>query len=184
MSSFFTERGIILDSDREVYAYSFEVLIATVINLLILLIVAVISGTSLHTGIFLLGFIPLRLVAGGYHAKNHIRCFMIMMSSYAVFLLLLFHLPSVYETLFIVTFSLLSVILVVLMAPSDDVNKPLAMVDINRFKIISRLLVTGYAVIIIFLIIIPLNKIALSITFGNLNVGLSLLANKIKQNHQ
>ena len=65
VSSFFIVRGIIQEDDREVYVYCFEILLSTLLSFIALAILSLISGTFLETLLFLLGFVPLRLVAGG-----------------------------------------------------------------------------------------------------------------------
>ena len=89
ISSFFIVHGVISKDEREVYNYSFEILLATVLNFLVVVILAIVSRTIPQTVFYLLGFLPLRQIAGGYHAKTHFRCLLILIFSYIVFLVLL-----------------------------------------------------------------------------------------------
>ena len=111
--------------DREVYIYSFEILLATLTNLLSLVFLAIVTRTVPETAVYLLGFLPLRQITGGYHVKNF-RCFLILMFSYAMFLLVLFFLPGGFLLPIIAPSILLSLIFVLLFAPSADKNKPLS----------------------------------------------------------
>jgi len=182
ISSFFAVHGIIPEEDREVYAYSFEVLLSTAISFLFLATGAIISQTVLYTASFLIGFIPLRRIAGGYHAKNHIRCFLILTFTYAVFLTLIFSIPVGYLRLVIILCALLSAFLIFIIAPSEDSNNPLSKEKVIKLKKRCRITVIGFVLLVGLLdIILSLEYVAFSIVFGKFTVGVSLLANLIKR---
>lgn len=89
LSSYFAEKGIIQREDAQAYSYGFELLISTFFNGVLIFTGAIFMGVFLHTWLFLAGFIPLRLTAGGYHAKHHWSCILItslayMLSAYTV----------------------------------------------------------------------------------------------------
>lgn len=181
LSSLFISQGVIPAEDREVYEYSFETLLSTLFSFLVLFIIAIITGTIGYTALYLAGFIPLRLIAGGYHAKNHGRCFIILMCAYAVFLFLLNFLPTEIMMTSIILPTVVSVVLVFLIAPSDDSNKPMSndVKAIGRKK--SRVLVMSYALIVFALIVLVSDpRIPLSIALGNVTLSISLLANMVK----
>jgi len=76
---------------------------------------------------------------------------------------------------------LLSIILIYLLAPSSDENKPVSTEETIRFKKKSRLAIVGYAVFVGCLTTFVSDKrYALALAVGNLSVGLSLLANHFK----
>jgi len=181
IASYFVFHGIIDKDDEEVYEYSLEVLISTVLSLIVLLVLALATGTFFYTTLFLLGFIPLRLNAGGYHAKDHLRCFIVLMFTYTAFLLLMHMLPYVYMTTVAASSAMLSVIAVFLLAPSEDSNKPLSADEMIPLKKRSRIVIVGYAVVVCLLsLFVPETKYAFSLALGNLTVALSLFANYLK----
>lgn len=59
------------------YEYGFELLISTTSTLCIILILGLFGGYISHAIIFLLYFVPIRITAGGYHAKSYSRCFIL-----------------------------------------------------------------------------------------------------------
>lgn len=181
ISSLFIARGIIPEDDKEVYVYSFEILLSTLMNLLVLVFLSLVTRTGPETALYLLGFLPLRLIAGGYHARSHFRCFLILLFSYTAFLLLICFLPiSLLLPCIIISF-LVSVVLVFAFAPSEDDNKPLSNEEINLFKRRSRLCIAGYAAIICLLsVFIDDMRFAFSIAIGIFTVAMSLLVNFIK----
>lgn len=79
LSSFFATNSIIKQEDAEVYEYSLEILFSTILNFVAVIIIAILTRKSLLTLLYLLGFIPLRLIAGGYHADTHFRCFGVLL---------------------------------------------------------------------------------------------------------
>ena len=181
ISAFFVVHGIIPDEEKEVYEYSFEILLSTTASLLYVVILSVISKTILLTALYLLGFIPLRLIAGGYHAKNHFRCFLILVFAYSGFLMINRFLPVEYMLPIIILCVLSTVFLVFLLAPSEDKNKTLSSAENTRFKRLSRFTVIAYAALIFLLsIVIPDRSFAVSVALGNYTIGIALLANSIK----
>jgi len=182
ISSFFVARGIVPEKDWEVYVYSFEVLLSTMVSFLVLALYAIVSRTALYTAAFMLGFVPLRLFAGGYHAKNHLRCFLLLMSTYSAFLAFIFFLPPGFYLAAITSVVLISIVFVFLLAPSEDINKPLSIEEAARFRKKSRYAILAYAVLISLAIaFVPDGKVPLSLAMGVFTVGMSLLASFVKR---
>ena len=181
ISSFFVSKGIISEDDKDVYIYSFEILLSTVVNFFALVLISIITHTIPETALYILGFVPLRQIAGGYHAKNHFRCFWILMFSYSIFLTLVYFLPMDFVFITIFVSGILSVVLVFVFAPSEDINKPFSNEETIRFKRKSRFIIMAYIVLISLLAVFITNKIfAFSLASGVLTVSISLLANFIK----
>ena len=76
--------GVIGESDKETYQYGLELLISTFINLVIMIWISIAFGHPLIIVPYLLAFIPFRLFAGGYHARNHLFCILFNAISYFV----------------------------------------------------------------------------------------------------
>ena len=181
ISSFFIAHGIIPENEKEVYSYSFEILFSTIINFLALLIISIISHTFLETMLYILGFVPLRQITGGYHAKNHVRCFLILMFSYTLFLIILLFMPKTHLFIFTITNIVVSTVLVLVFAPSEDKNKPLSEDEFTHFKKASRIAVVVYIACILMLVVFIANTaFAYSLAAGVLTVAISLMANYIK----
>ena len=180
ISSSFLSRGIISDEDVEVYSYSFEILIATLFNSLAICLFALKTGTVVKTTFYLLAFLPLRLIAGGYHAENHSRCFLILMTVYGLFLFTSYYLPVSYHVYVIVLSLLTSVLLVFTLAPIEDKNKPLSFQETVSFKKKSRTAIICYS-IATGLLLFFMTELALSLALGILSVALSLVASMVKR---
>ena len=106
-----------------------------------------------ETIFFLVGFMTIRATAGGYHARNH----------------------------FIVIVNIISFVIVEVISPVEDENKPFTKVEYEILRKKSR-----FSVGFIFLLAIVLNykfnraNYAVSLTLGMFVVCVSLVAGKVK----
>jgi len=145
-----------------------------------LLLLALASKTVHYSALYLLGFIPLRLIAGGYHAKSHLRCFLILMASYLAFLGLLSSIPAGI-VLPAIMLAAASIALVMAFAPRADANKPITDEEAIRFKRLSRIAVVVNAVsICAILVLVPDNRIGSSYALGVFTASAALPASAIK----
>ena len=65
----------VLDVDNwDVYAYSIEVILMNLILLLSILGISIIGNCLILFVGYILFYIPIRIFAGGYHAKDSSRC--------------------------------------------------------------------------------------------------------------
>jgi len=181
ITSSFIRNEIIADKDYEVYIYSFEILLSTLLNFVAMCVIAITTKTVSETLVYLLAFIPLRQLVGGYHARNHIRCFLLLIMSYMGFLLIINFLSVNYGSYVIIVSILISNILVFLLAPIADANKPLTNEEIKGFKVKSRIAIIIYSISTILITILSLISVwGLAFALGILSVSLSLIAGKIK----
>jgi len=187
ITSSFIANNIIQEDDYKLYLYSFEILLSTVLNVFAICIIAVATKTVLETLCYFIAFIPLRQFAGGYHAKNHIRCFVILMVVYIGFLMLINVSPMGHSDLVVFISVFISLIIVFFLAPVADINKPLNDKEIIRFRYKSRLLITVYSVgIILINLLITDSVVVMSLALGVLSIALSLITGKVKnmiENH-
>ncbi len=87
------------------------------------LIIGCLCGMLFPSILFLVCYMPLRSFCGGYHAKTHIRCFI-----YSVIMITGILLMSKYFTFNIIVYEvliLISLVIILLMAPVEDQNKTL-----------------------------------------------------------
>lgn len=115
--------GIIENQTVKVYTYGFELLISSIMSIFPIIILSIIMQIPNAWLIFLLGFIPERVTAGGYHASTPLRCHIIFSS---VFLLLLVIRNALtFPSCFAVWTSIFELLLVYIFSPIEAVNKPL-----------------------------------------------------------
>lgn len=133
--------GVIGESDKETYQYGLELLISTFINLVIMIGISIAFGHPLIIVPYLLAFIPFRLFAGGYHARNHLFCILFNAITYFVSCLIALHVEESTGILACVIEASVSLALVFLFAPVPAKNKPLTREEKKRNRIISLVLV-------------------------------------------
>lgn len=59
---------------REIYEYSMEVLLSTIVNFVVIIILALLLKIESNVFCYMLFFLPYRFLYGGAHAKTHVRC--------------------------------------------------------------------------------------------------------------
>ena len=114
----------IIDAAKiNVYTYGMELLLSSAFGVFALIAVSVCVGEYWLWVPYLAGFIPLRLLGGGYHAKSHKGCLVIFTSTYAAYLLLYPCISGLSLYLYSVIFLTMGTIL--LLSPVEANNKPL-----------------------------------------------------------
>ncbi len=82
----------IKENETDVYSYSIEIFLASVINLIIVIGIGAAAGRILECIIFSAGFVPMRMMKGGFHASNHLLCTVILaVTEMAMFTLIYFN---------------------------------------------------------------------------------------------
>ena len=113
--------------DKEVYRYGIQQGLNLTLNILTTIIIGVLCGMVYPSLMFLICYMPLRSFCGGYHAKTHLRCYI-----YSVIMITCILLVAKYTTFNIVLYEILvliSLIIILLLAPVEDENKKLDNVE-------------------------------------------------------
>ncbi len=128
------------DNEKAVYAYSIEVLLSLLLNLIILFVTAYLLNKKLELLIFIIFFSGLRIFAGGYHAKTHVECMLLSFSIFVISALCGTYLKQYGETVLVLGI-IFSIFMVFWLAPSETENKPLNKNEKKKYKTISRIIV-------------------------------------------
>jgi len=136
--------------EKEIYAYSIEVLLSLIINLIILAFTAYTFKKIPELVIFIIFFSGLRTFAGGYHAKTHIECMTISFIIFSISALASTYLKSIGAITMIIGI-ISSILLIFKYAPAESKNKPLNGTERKKFKLISRGIVFLFSICIIVL---------------------------------
>lgn len=142
--------GYIEKGQISVYTYGFELLISTIIEVCLLILISVLLGAPFSWLFFLLGFIPERIHAGGYHAKTHLSCYIIFTSLFTLssFISLFFSFPDIFP---LIT-SLVLLFLMLIWGPVEATNKPLS-IERRRKNHLRALIFVGIDIIFSLLLI-------------------------------
>ncbi|MHB8963652.1 MAG: accessory gene regulator ArgB-like protein [Saccharofermentanales bacterium] len=182
VAAVFIDKSIIQSADREIYAYGFEMLFATALNFLTVAVLAIISHTILESSLYCLGFIPMRAVAGGFHAKTHLRCLFILVITFLVFIAIIRNCPAEFINPITQISIAVSSVIVFLFSPIEDENKPLTPDEHQKYRTISRLGIAACSILILLLtVFLKESVILLSVSLGLLSACLSLLAARFRE---
>lgn len=133
------ERGIIDESQKALYRYGYVVLVEMSINVFLTLMVGILNGKMILVIFFSLMFIPLRLYCGGWHAPKDWLC---MLFSMGTLLLVVFFLEqfSFLPGSAVYFIEVISLVVILLLAPMDSVAKRLDEKEIKIFRNLSRII--------------------------------------------
>lgn len=131
--------GRFMEEDRAIYQLGLEMLFLNLVNLLSAAFIGLFMGQLLECFLFLALFIPLRCHAGGYHAENPLCCYFLS-NAVIVFVLLLLRTPPVMmERGAGVAFLTLSAGMAAILAPVENLNKPLDEVEKRVYGFRTRI---------------------------------------------
>ena len=141
-------KGIIEEGYAEIYEYGFELLISSVIS--VVLTVAI--GVILHAGWFavgyLVGLIPVRIYAGGYHARTHIECNIVFELLFTGSVIISNFLQYRYSTVIGMYICLFAVLC--RYAPLEAKNKPLTELQSRKYRTYALIISLVFMVIDIY----------------------------------
>ena len=122
----FVLNGFIQEGKEPIYAYGFELLLATCVNIILVLIISA-AFHHIYSGLFfLLAFIPIRSTAGGYHANSHFSCCLVFVGAYILVLTAISLMTEQIAMYVCLIFVVVSSIIVFRYAPVEARNKPLS----------------------------------------------------------
>ena len=133
---FFSNNNIIDPDDIEAYAFGLEIMFSTFINFAVVIIIAALTGEIVAFTFFTVAFITLRLNAGGFHAKTHKGCIMVLIAALFVYAAAFKLLPDTAKTISAAVFLITSALTTFMFAPVEHKNNPLS--DKSRSKLRKR----------------------------------------------
>lgn len=174
------------EDDKDIYLFGVYQGAILLLNICTALLIGVALNMLLEIVIYLICFLPLRIFAGGYHAKTQLRCY--IMSSFTTVIILLGiqflqQQESIWEFLsYIVSFGIIW-----RFAPVADANKPLLVKEQAIYQKKVRkvlLLLTGIAALTYFLgFNIISTVIEVSVCFLSVILLMGIYKNKIHCNN-
>lgn len=174
------------EDDKDIYLFGVYQGAILLLNICTALLIGVALNMLLEIVIYLICFLPLRIFAGGYHAKTQLRCY--IMSSFTTVIILLGiqflqQQESIWEFLsYIVSFGIIW-----RFAPVADANKPLLEKEHVIYQKKVRkvlLLLTGIAALTYFLgFNIISTVIEVSVCFLSVILLMGIYKNKVHCNN-
>lgn len=135
---------------RDIYVYGLEVIIMNAHLLMILFTISFLAGSLQHFFAFLVFFIPLRIAAGGYHAKSEGGCLLLSTVAYAISLMAVQLMPLAYKSWQAIAASIVLAGILYLRTPLVDINNELGELQVRRNRYAVRvLLIVDFALFIL-----------------------------------
>lgn len=167
--------GVAPTEDKALYEYGIRQGILTVINILTAVLIGLLLGMVWQTVVFLIAYTPIRTNAGGYHAGTPFMCYLLSIPMMLAVLSGIKFIPwNGYLVLIVI---ICAGIAVFLLAPVEDMNKPLDQLEVKVYKKRSRIILTILSIVAVILwfagikqsslsIVMALGMIAIMLVFG------------------
>lgn len=177
-----SKENIIAKSCEEAYVYGVQLLLSTILNVLCITAISCLAQQPFAWIPFLIGFVPLRITAGGFHAKTPLRCSITFCGSYLVCMGLLQMMPDNSLFISILANSTVATLAVYFWSPVPASNKPLSSEEKKRNRSLSLAIVSTFLLISLSAIQLHIAlKFILYVSFGELIAAIFLLMSKICQ---
>lgn len=151
------QNEIISSEDREIYAYGLRQGFILLINIFTALLIGFVFNKTTETTVFLASYIPLRIYAGGYHARTQIGCYIF---SIVMIISVLLATEFILWTNFIcITISIVSALIIYTLSPVEDMNKPLDVAEVKVYRRKARIILGLELGVLVLLIILEINWI-------------------------
>lgn len=167
------------DEDKEIYLFGLIQGVIFLLNTFTALCIGMILNMLIEVIIYLVCFIPIRIFAGGYHAKTQFRCY--IMSTVTTFVALrLIKFLQISNSIFEIVVLIISIIIIWNLSPIEDDNKPLTKEEYSIYKIKVRKLISIILGVLIFSFIINNQLILSSIQAAIFILSLVIIIGAIK----
>ena len=175
-----TRSDIVKAEDAEIYIYGINQILMYSINISSALIIGLIFGKFFEAAVFIVAYCSLRSFAGGYHAKTPLRCYVF---SVIMLIIVLVGIKYLYLTEWMYYVVLLAAALVVIvLSPVEDKNKPLDEIKHRVYKKRTILIVATELLIGIVLKLMGLDNLFVAVVYSFVVLSFMLVAEKVK-NH-
>lgn len=139
--------NIIEANDSDIYSYGLEILISNLFLLTTLLAVGIGLGKVQYTLLFLMIFIGMRRVMGGYHTKTRQQCFCLTHTLHGIIIgFTIFDCTYLMQDLVFLCV-IFTVGIVYIAAPIENENNPKTPREIAKNRIMGRAIVSALAII-------------------------------------
>ena len=169
---------IINSEDKELYTYGLVQGFSIIISIVTTAIIGIIFRMIVDVIVFTIAFIPLRLYAGGYHAKTQVRCYVFSIVMITAVLLGIRLIPWNDYIGFIVALGAGSII--VSLAPVEDSNKPLDQKEKTVYKRRTYVVLGILIMLVLAFWLMGLQQISVCIIMALTVLAFMLVLGKIK----
>lgn len=173
------EKQHMIQADRKsIYQYGINQILNMLLNTITLLAIGLFFHMTAETIVFTFAYIPLRIYAGGFHAKTPFKCWIISALMLAAALLVMKYVNIgvyIYDIL-----SLIGAIFILVLSPVEDKNKPLDEKEQSIYKLRCILIFTIELLLVAILRLFQKNTVSICIEMVWVALSVMLITGKIK----
>lgn len=136
-----------LDYDDEIFLYGIEVMATSLLNILLLLLIGILSGTINQAIVYFVSYAFLRKFIGGYHCDSNLKCITFNVSKYIFFIWLYPHVEI--NKIMMISIIIITLILILYKAPYEHKNRSINENERSIYKKYSFIITSIYAVFIL-----------------------------------
>jgi accessory gene regulator B len=156
---------------RRVYYYGFQVVIGGIVKGLLLILLALLTGTIVPALMIVVFFSSLRSLAGGYHMDTYGKCILVSLFMFLASAAVARYTYSMWNIYVIAIFAVVSFLVTIFSlakwAPADNPNRPITKEEeIRKFRVFSFVYMVIWAVATIIFIWYDLKMYALCTCFA------------------
>lgn len=178
VTNLFIKSSVIQEEDKDLYKYGVEQICNIILNILTTVVIGTLFGMILEILIFMFAYIPLRIYAGGFHAKTPFRCYLCSVAITVIALSVMKFIEFPYFICIIIVAASSTVILKV--APIEDKNKPLDSTEKIVFRKRTVLIWLAEIILLLLFLILKLDLFVVPISLSMLLEGVMVVLGIIK----
>lgn len=172
--------NIISENDRAVYQYCVQTTLFQLLTYSCILLLAWYFDVVGVTLAYYAGFLPIRYVAGGYHASSHKHCFCMTIAIYAISLGICFQIIERAAYAFLFGSVVISIVMILWAAPVDHKNRTFSPREKDRFR--RRSYIITIVIIVLSLVVLTISvEMSVAMSLGTLSAACSLVAGSIQR---
>lgn len=164
--------------DKELILYGIHSMIEYIFNIFTTMVLGLLFGLVIESLVFLVSFSFIRTYAGGYHSRTALSCYFISVGIVLSVLLVLRMgvMNSAYSFLLVA----ISVPVVLILAPVQDINKPLDKSETNVYRKRSYILLAINILVFLISHIWEIYFISHTISISMFVLSIALVLGKVK----
>lgn len=169
---------LISSEEKDIYSYGFKQGFLLLLNIITIIVVGFIFNMVWQTIIFMAAYSFIRGYAGGYHANTPFACYLFSIAMIAAVLWIIKLIPWNSFICFIIV--VVSSILILLIGPVEDSNKPLDLKEKEIFKKRTNINLSVLIGVILFFWFTGGKQISIIIAMGICMISVMLVLGRIK----
>lgn len=170
--------GVIFQEDEALYSYGLHQSVVFLLNTVAIILVGWLLGMVKESVMFIVAYLPIRRMAGGYHARTQLRCYLWGIVLITVVLLSVkmipWNLPLSSGVL------LTASAIIFCLAPVEDSNKPLDKQERQKFGRRARQLLVIEIAVYLGLVAMKQSDLAVTLVVSLSALSVMLVAGKVK----